>query len=517
MLSRRKYIDEVLNEDRRIYHQVFDREKEQARVFNEVVSPKGERDISTEVKVDSEIDRLKGLLDNKIVIGEGIIAPRVGKDPKGKDLERFNLSVADITRTYNDIVRNAIRPDVRSSTRDMVKTKLQELNSLINTLVYLVPEVMLDVIRNPPVAGGMNADFNKMRAVIPVLGSLLNQYGVYATISKQLSRNSFKPIDNYDIQASINNFINSRPITGPSYPIGTSEEDLERKLAYLLRAYVAGMSGVRYVDSDKMAEERRRLLEEELDRPLSKSEIDKIRLGFRGSAGASTGSPTAGGPAGTAVIPTTPAASVPAVPAPSSAAAAAAAGPLGEETPELPLINNFETKFNVPVDELREMNIGEEINQTKTDMDTATNKFLKFYSDKNKKIKPPAADLDRVKDSVMMYKDLANESDFIKMRDKNNIIRFANSISETIDKIKNYKFTAAGVQDIILKDNIKTLCKTYISFYKNIFDKYIAPIKMQQAAEEDTEGAGRPKNGRFSYKLGKILDYDDERNEMYDY
>ena len=209
MSARQRYIDEVLNEDKRIYHQVFERQKEQAKVFTDSVLPKSLRDIDVEYRVDNEAAKFNSLLENKLVLAEGLMVSQLPGVAKGDKIERLVLGTNDLTRNYNELVKQAIRPDARNQTKDVVKSKLQELSPQIDSLVYAIPQVMLNIIANPPLSGAERNPAAKYKLLVPSLGNLGLQTALYMNIQKQLKTNSFKVIDNYDMQTQYKNLVNS--------------------------------------------------------------------------------------------------------------------------------------------------------------------------------------------------------------------------------------------------------------------------------------------------------------------
>ncbi len=71
---RDRQILEVLDEDRNINRQVFDRENEQVRVFQETILPKKTRDLEAETSVDKLVENINRIVDNKLTSLEYLLS-----------------------------------------------------------------------------------------------------------------------------------------------------------------------------------------------------------------------------------------------------------------------------------------------------------------------------------------------------------------------------------------------------------------------------------------------------------
>jgi hypothetical protein len=223
MLSlRQRLIDEILDEDRNVNRQVFDREKVQAKIFTEAVKPKSERDLDAEYKTEQSIESIKSVLENKVNAVDFLVSgiPQLGTG-LGLELNAIDKNISiivkngDFVSVYNNIVRNINRPDIRNDIKDTSRIKMAEIQPQINAIVFGIKNIIPPLLLNPPVRpnSSLDAILTKLTSIIPpVVGAL----SVYSIVQKQLNSNSFRLIDQSDINNEFNTI--SRVIESAGLP-----------------------------------------------------------------------------------------------------------------------------------------------------------------------------------------------------------------------------------------------------------------------------------------------------------
>jgi hypothetical protein len=208
MLSlQRKQVAEILDEDRRINHRVLDREKEQVKVFTEQLKPKGEADLETEVSFEKDLEKLQGLLEQRISSAEDIIRSGGQAGPITQRTEAFNTlyNSAPLVASYNGVVRSITDPSVSNQTREAMKAKMGEIQNLANALVYGYTRVLTRLT-------GVGIQDESFRRFAP---RLVSAQAVVALIQAQLFRNSYSIIRKGDVEAQISDLMASYPRARP--------------------------------------------------------------------------------------------------------------------------------------------------------------------------------------------------------------------------------------------------------------------------------------------------------------
>lgn len=191
---RQKQIKEFLDEDKNIRRQVYEKEKEQVRVMDELVKPRPGIDTTAEIKNEQLIELLKKAIEAKSQAVELLIGSQFGAG-RERDAERNRLvsEIArngEVVRLYNDVVRNLIKPDNREQSRDLMKSKISELEPLINTITYGIDQV-LEGLGNPGGAGG--EAFNRLLSV--AVPQLLGTKALFLVIGRQIYTGTYEIID----------------------------------------------------------------------------------------------------------------------------------------------------------------------------------------------------------------------------------------------------------------------------------------------------------------------------------
>jgi hypothetical protein len=283
----RKQVKEVLDEDVRAWRRVLDREREQVKVFDEVIKPKPEADLQTEVAFEKDVEKLQALLERRINALEEIIRSRGATaavaEPAGVGAVAAEAAAAEpaarrraaavgparqaeavseifnsapVVASWNGIVRSISDPSVTQRSRDVMKTKLQEIQGMVNALVYGFITAV-NAINAPGITDVQFARF------VP---RMISAQSVYSLIQKQLFTGSYFMIRQNDVEAQSQDIIANLPMGADQ--IGTK---VKRVLASPVLAPFAMTA------ADNAAARRAAILAAEQGRPLSAEELARIR------------------------------------------------------------------------------------------------------------------------------------------------------------------------------------------------------------------------------------------------
>jgi hypothetical protein len=251
---RRKQVEEVLDEDRRVNRRVFDKEKEQAKVFNETLKPKSDRDLDTEVNVDRSVEKLMSILEKKLQALEYLFKFDA-KDARYKEGFSEFMATGGVVIAYNDLARLANKPELANATREAVKTKITQIQATIDALVYGANELI------PKWSGRGVSDQDFSIRIVPLIGAL----NVYRTIQRQLFRGSIQPISYTELENNVKEIKASLP------------SRMRNRLAGVERTADLKTRPILVKAKEDALERRRRMLESERGRPLSADELINLR------------------------------------------------------------------------------------------------------------------------------------------------------------------------------------------------------------------------------------------------
>jgi len=240
---RNRQIREILDEDMNINRQVFDREKEQVRVFQEDVLPKKTRDIEAEISVDKLIETLNKILENKLTSLEYLLSKIVGTkdigDAEGRRSYNNVINNGDFIIAYNQLVRVYTLSGLSRASQEAIKVKFQEIKPNLDAIVYGLQELIQYLFES----GKTDKD----------IFQLVRSQAVYELVNKQLyTGTSFKNIDQTDINISVKevlsdlsdvqraelkdiseSYISFKPLTQFPIEVGNDEERIKQLEAEL--------------------------------------------------------------------------------------------------------------------------------------------------------------------------------------------------------------------------------------------------------------------------------------------
>ena len=191
---RDRQIREILDEDKIINQRVFDREKEQVRVFDEVVLPKKTRDVDAEIGVDKLIESINKILENKISSLEYLLSKITSTkdigDAEGRRSYNNIISNGDFITAFNQLVRIYTTVGISRNSQEIIKVKFQEIKPNIDAIIYGIEELVQYLFES----GKSDKE----------IFQLIRSQAVYQIVKDQLYRSSsYKIIEQGDIQVSI--------------------------------------------------------------------------------------------------------------------------------------------------------------------------------------------------------------------------------------------------------------------------------------------------------------------------
>lgn len=192
---RDRQIREVLDEDLNINRRVNAITREKVKLSDETVTPRKTRDIEVEVSVDKVIESLNKILETKITALDYLLA-RVTRgdgdigDAEGRRAFTTIVNNGDFISPYNQLIRLYSDASLSRASKELIKTKFQELKSNIDAILYGLSE-------------GIQYLFEQGQASRDVF-QLVRSQAVYEFVNNALYQgNLFKIIEQGDISTSV--------------------------------------------------------------------------------------------------------------------------------------------------------------------------------------------------------------------------------------------------------------------------------------------------------------------------
>ena len=191
---RNRQIQEMLDEDKNIYKQVFEREKSNVKALSETLTPKKQRDLTSELDVEKLLEELTKKLNIDIRVVQDLLSARVDiNKSKVKELyDKFNNYGSEFS-IYNNIIRIYQTIGLSNQSKELIKVKLLNLTPFISALVEGIREMI-------------NYMFER-DAIDKNIFDVIKTLTFYRTIQKQLNEVSLKLIDEGDMNAMFVEFL----------------------------------------------------------------------------------------------------------------------------------------------------------------------------------------------------------------------------------------------------------------------------------------------------------------------
>jgi len=191
---RNRQIREIMDEEMNINRRVFDREKEQVRVFDEVILPKKTRDVDAEIGVDKLIENINKILENKLTSLEYLLSKITSTqdigDAEGRRSYNNIISNGDFITSYNSLIRIYTTAGISRNSQEIIKVKFQEIKPNIDAIMYGIEELVQYLFES----GKSDKE----------IFQLIRSQAVYQVVKNQLYRSSsYKIIEQGDIAVSI--------------------------------------------------------------------------------------------------------------------------------------------------------------------------------------------------------------------------------------------------------------------------------------------------------------------------
>ena len=192
---RDRQIREVLDEDLNINRRVNAITREKVKLSDETVTPRKTRDIEVEVSVDKVIESLNKILETKITALDYLLA-RITRgdgdigDAEGRRAFTTIVNNGDFISPYNQLIRLYSDASLSRASKELIKTKFQELKSNIDAILYGLSE-------------GIQYLFEQGQASRDIF-QLVRSQAVYEFVNNALYQgNLFKIIEQGDISTSV--------------------------------------------------------------------------------------------------------------------------------------------------------------------------------------------------------------------------------------------------------------------------------------------------------------------------
>lgn len=197
-------------EDTLAYPRSFQLVKKSVAREDNMIEPVKYRDAVEEMDFDNLISKLNNILTEKAKELQFIIQNTEKSGPVNLSsskirnyYDKFTNNGAVIAE-YNNLMRTYLKPSLAKNSKIIYQSKLQQLNPLISTLEFGCREV----IDNLTTSRSQYAVDTGAEAVV-----LLNSQSLYNSIKNQLNSNSFKLLDQSQLQASLRDVVADLPYT----------------------------------------------------------------------------------------------------------------------------------------------------------------------------------------------------------------------------------------------------------------------------------------------------------------
>lgn len=203
---RNKQIAEVLDVWRNINRQVFNREKKQVSGWLEGVVPKTQRDLDAEVGIDKLLEQINKAIDAKLVAFDLFLTKGADDSASLSKLQQEIVATGDVIILWNSIARIYTKTGISRQSQELIKVKLVNIQNGIDALVYGSNKV----VDNFTTAVNLLIDQDeteKAKVLFKLLHEIINMYGVYALIQRQIKSGTLSVIEPPDVSAEVEDYI----------------------------------------------------------------------------------------------------------------------------------------------------------------------------------------------------------------------------------------------------------------------------------------------------------------------
>lgn len=270
-ILRNQQIDEILDADNKINRQLFERIKTQVKQFAEEKKERNAMQITNDVNLDSNVERLLKILEEKYNAGETFLMSSFTYDSSNqKSLEKL-LNNQEIITLYNKIVNLLNSSTLEESQKEALKLKILDLKPLIDSISYImysIIRVLDDPLTHPRL--NIQPDFlinadGRRNYIMKFLPRIFTSYSTIRVIQKQLERNNiYTPITVEEINTEFNQFLNDYRVDNGADFI--DDPDILNILN----------NSVKNKSIEDAKEKRIRQIEQETGKPLSQEEKNKL-------------------------------------------------------------------------------------------------------------------------------------------------------------------------------------------------------------------------------------------------
>lgn len=195
-------IREILDEDRKIYKQVFDREKKQVALMgNEQVNP---QDTTKNLSFIDQIQRLveKFNAEAENVINELKLISVQGSKRLSADKFKNVLSINDLIINYNNMMRMLLNPSASQSQRNIGFNNVLKILPYVQNLMIDYNKIILEAVKR------IHYD-DRSQTYGDFMPELITVYALTKIMYDNLQQNNIKIIEPSDVEREIPKIINS--------------------------------------------------------------------------------------------------------------------------------------------------------------------------------------------------------------------------------------------------------------------------------------------------------------------
>jgi len=259
---RKKQIREILNQDMEINRKVFDREKTQAQMLSDLVSPQSMSDSNGLQSFKDVLEKFINALGLKMNEITEIIAKYSGQKSVAEQYSKLMYSFTDtltISAIWNELMKIYMNPSIKQRTKEEMKTEMVSPKEILEKLIYETKQVIDDL--------GKDVDDSKYREnQRKYFVRFTIQYSLLRFMLKCINRNTYVPVNEKEVNVEFDNV--------------NRELKSDTEIDYNIVGKLIKNRETNKYYSDEFSEVRKKLEAEK--GKLSKDELQKLNMSLRG-------------------------------------------------------------------------------------------------------------------------------------------------------------------------------------------------------------------------------------------
>jgi hypothetical protein len=191
-----KQIREYLDEDKNIYKNVFEREKEQVATMQQNVIPKN-TDISQDTnliieKTTESFTKKLEEINNALII---LISGWTGGTTPGTEKYKDVLETYDPIIYYNSMMRAIVNPSLQQTVKTLLENKIMKSLPFLDSLIHNY-NVIISKILDKEILRGVGAKLG----IVNLLPQLVSALSLYKLMENNINNRNYKIIDIDDVK-----------------------------------------------------------------------------------------------------------------------------------------------------------------------------------------------------------------------------------------------------------------------------------------------------------------------------